>query len=107
MTTLPKLTEAAFQRMVKGLAEGLQYEVLHFNDSRTATSAGWVDLVITHKNTLYMIFVELKTEIGRVSQAQEFYHDALRLGGHRVYVWRPSDLANGTIEQELLKGVGQ
>jgi len=48
-----------------------------------------------------MIFVELKSEKGKVSPDQEEAHRLLRLVGHAVYVWRPSDLLSGRVEEVL------
>jgi len=80
--------------------------------------AGWTDLVLIREidrgdhdlDWLWdlrgypkaeMIFVELKSEKGKVSPEQEEVHRLLRLTGHAVYVWRPSDLLSGRVEEVL------
>ena len=50
--------------------------------------AGFVDLVLVRDR---VIFAELKSEKGKVSDAQWGWIDALRMVGKEVYIWRPSD----------------
>jgi len=45
-----------------------------------------------------MIFIENKSEKGKLTPEQEEAHRLLRLTGHAVYVWRPSSLLNGELE---------
>jgi len=66
--------------------------------------AGWPDLVLVrevNESQAHMIFVELKSEKGKVGPEQEEAHRLLRLTGHGVYVWRPSDLLSGRVEEVL------
>lgn len=52
--------------------------------------AGFPDLVaVRGRRTVY---IELKTQTGRVSPDQQRWHDALRRAGNEVYVWRPADV---------------
>jgi VRR-NUC domain-containing protein len=39
-----------------------------------------------------VVWVELKTETGKVSAAQREWLDALKAAGAEAYIWRPSDL---------------
>ena len=66
--------------------------------------AGWPDLVLVrevNESQAHMIFVELKSEKGKVGPEQEEAHRLLRLTGHGVFTWRPSSLLNGEIEEVL------
>jgi hypothetical protein len=45
--------------------------------------------------------VELKTGFGRMSHEQTIWSYRLRAAGQRHYIWRPSDLHGGTIEDVL------
>lgn len=39
-----------------------------------------------------MIYAELKTDKGKVSEYQQEWLDALKACGQTVYVWRPADI---------------
>lgn len=98
-STVP-MTETDFQRQVTDLATRLGWLWLHVRpvgDSqgrwRTPTfgplGKGWPDLVLIRKGT--MIFAELKTQKGELSEAQKDVIETLQDTGRLVYVWRPSD----------------
>lgn len=57
---------------------------------------GFPDLVLAHKER-GIIFVELKSSIGRISDDQQLWIDTLRRAGAEVYVWRPIDIAQARI----------
>lgn len=57
---------------------------------------GFPDLVLAHKER-GIIFVELKSTIGRISDDQQLWIDTLRRAGAEVYVWRPIDIAQARI----------
>jgi hypothetical protein len=48
-----------------------------------------------------MVIAELKTQKGRVSEAQQKWLDALREAGVETYLWRPSDM--GQVAATLMK----
>ena len=97
------------------LAERLGYLFDHSWDSRaslwTAQQAGlkglhWggrpdITLIIDTVKPPRIIDVELKREIGALTERQERFLSAMIAAGHEVYVWRPSDWLNGTIERVL------
>lgn len=92
-----QLTEQQFQDQVVDLARLLGYRVAHFRPARTekgwrtpvaADGAGWPDLVLAKAGRL--IFAELKSQRGRLSDDQHAWLDALRAAGAEAYVWRPS-----------------
>ena len=100
--TMPALTEAQFARQVYDLAALTGWSFVHFRPARTAhgwrtpvegsLGAGFPDLILAHPHRQQVLFIELKTERGRLSPAQEEVHDFLRAAGADVRTWRPSDL---------------
>ena len=56
-------------------------------------------LVITGDGKV--LFRELKVRDGRLSELQEEFHEKLARHGNDVSVWRPKDLADGTILREV------
>lgn len=92
------LTEAQFQSWVIGVARWNGWMVQHTRPAREASGSwstpitgdiGFPDLVLAHK-THGTIFVELKSETGRISTFQTAWLETLRAGAE-CYVWRPSD----------------
>jgi len=93
------LTEADFQKQVIDLAHLLQYRVAHFRPAKTdrgwrtpvsADGAGFPDLVLVGRGRV--IFAELKSDKGKLSEDQKAWVNALRSNGAQAYVWRPSDM---------------
>lgn len=91
------ITEAQFQQQITDLCDWLGLRWHHETDSRKSKK-GFPDLVICGQR---LIFVELKSEKGRVTKAQQEWLDDLRAAGIEAYVWRPSDLqmATGVLQQ--------
>jgi len=94
----PKVSEAQFQRQVIQLAQMTGWKVAHFRpaqnargDWRTPVAAdgkGFPDLVLTRETVL---FVELKTDTGRLTPDQEAWRQAAQAAGATHHVWRPRD----------------
>jgi len=99
---LPPMSEAEFQELVIDLAHEHGYLVAHFRPVKqtkrdgtvfwstpvAADGAGFVDLVIVKVDgSRPPLFVELKTEVGRLSPEQERWIVATD-----AMVWRPSML---------------
>jgi hypothetical protein len=92
------VTEAEWQRQVTDLAGMLGWTWAHFRPARTEKGwrtpvegpggAGFPDLVLWRGNRV--LFVELKTDRGAVSDAQSEVLDGLARA-LEVYVWRPRD----------------
>ena len=53
--------------------------------------AGFPDLVLAHK-TRGVIFAELKSDMGRLSDKQELWLQTLNDAGMEHHVWRPKDI---------------
>lgn len=100
------MTEADFQATVIDYARRRGWRVAHFRkaqnqrgDWRTPVAAdgkGFPDLVLVRDRVL---FIELKTDVGRLTREQKLWRDALLragIGSHRAGsadydVWRPRD----------------
>ena len=96
------MSEAEFQKQIVELAQLRGWRVFHDHDSRR-NAAGLPDLILVRSGRL--IFAELKSEKGRVSEQQlDWLRDLdevaeSSLGKVLVDVWRPADWT--TIEEEL------
>ena len=84
------------------LAQLTGWETLHVRTSMqadgrylTATSGtmakGWPDLVLIHPGKRRLIFAELKSDKGRISDEQVRVMGRLMAAGYPVQVWRPRD----------------
>jgi hypothetical protein len=96
-------TEKQFMEAVIEYARLCGWLVYHPFDSRRS-EAGWPDLAMVRDEIL--LIVELKTERGRVSKAQQMWLEALSkvaafCPNMRVRLWRPSDWPQ--IELELAR----
>jgi len=89
MTVLEKDIESAFQRKAKSLGW-----LTHKLDSGRV-SRGWPDRMVLLPNG-NIVFIELKTPKGKVSQLQEFRHGQLRDFLQTVYVCRSAKEAIDT-----------
>lgn len=81
------MSEKEFQRWVVELAEWYRILTYHNPDSRRS-NPGFPDLVLVGR---YVVFAELKTDKGRVSEKQREWLTRLNAAGQKAYVWRPSD----------------
>lgn len=109
---LPKLTERRFMQQVVRLAEMLGWRVWH--DAATNTrptcrrcsaplacavcgtpvtiirnAAGMLDLIMVRRPRV--VWVELKSDRGKLTEAQYALLIELRSSHQEVYCWRPSD----------------
>lgn len=103
-----KISERALQSAVVELAHWYGWKVHHTRaaqmpSGRWATPIqgdnGFPDLVLLRPGEL--IFVELKSAIGKTSPAQDDWLDWLTRAGQEVYVWRPRDIT--TIKERLAR----
>lgn len=101
-----KISEKALQSAVIELAHWYGWKVHHTRNTqlpsgRWATPIsgdnGFPDLVLVRAGEL--IFVELKSAIGRTSQAQDEWLNLLQTAGQEVHIWRPRDIT--TIKERL------
>ena len=98
-------TERAFQDAVVGYARVCGWRVHHTRPARTSNGwrtplqrdAGYPDLTLCRPPRL--VVVELKSQAGRTSSAQDSWLEALDASGIETYLWRPSQLSE--IEEAL------
>lgn len=89
-----EVTEKQFQNTVQQLAQLKGWSYYHTHDSRRS-QPGYPDLTLWHTTQGRIIFAELKTMKGRLTQDQRRVLNELRLTGvAEVYVWRPNQLAD-------------
>jgi hypothetical protein len=96
-----RMTEAELMRLVTDAAELYGWSWAHFRPAmtshgwRTAVSgplgAGFVDLFMVRPRDKRLLFVECKSDGGRIGEAQAVVHDVLRSAGLDVRVVRPGD----------------
>ena len=93
------MTEAAFQTCVMDLARWTGWRTFHPRTVKTATGghltafsgeAGFPDLVLVHPKR-GVLFVELKTDTGKLTHHQEQWATDLVAADAEYYVWRPKD----------------
>lgn len=97
MKQVDTLTEAMWQSQVVGIAKQYGWQTFHpvknqptSRGHRQTTEPGWPDLVILgHSRAL---FVELKSQTGRVRPEQTQTLARLAEAGCECGIWRPSDL---------------
>jgi hypothetical protein len=98
MTAAVDITEEAFKAEVLQLAQIMGWLRAHFRPARTnhgwrtpveADGKGFPDLVLVRDRVIY---AELKTDTGRLTDDQIAWLGALRAAGAETYLWRPRDL---------------
>lgn len=82
------ISEREFMAHVVKLAKARGFLVYHTYRS-DRSEPGFLDLVMVREDRI--VWAELKTEIGKMSAAQQKWYDALDRAGEFVYLWRPSD----------------
>lgn len=86
---LADLPEADFMSQVRALARRHGWLCYHTRDSR-GSDCGFPDLVLV--NATRVIFAELKSRSGKLTERQALWLDMLRHTGKvEVYLWRPGD----------------
>lgn len=98
---LAELTEKEWQRQVVQLARQLGYRVYHTHLSKHS-QPGFPDLCCVRDR---VVFVECKTETGKLSDPQSQWVEALEKANALVIVARPRDLQ--AVADLLTKPVGE
>ena len=84
------LTEVQWRRTVREAASALGWRA-GWTWLSIHSPSGFPDLVLVSAARKRVIWAELKTEKGKVSEKQQRWLDELRAAGQEAYVWRPSD----------------
>lgn len=83
-----QVTEAQWQEQVRALCRARRLLHYHTHDSRRS-EAGFPDSVVCGPGGV--AYLELKTQTGRVSPAQQRWLDGLTAAGETAVVVRPAD----------------
>ena len=103
------IDEKAFQAMVIETAKWYDWRIFHPLTMRNVAGryltpmigdAGFPDLVLVHPKR-GVIFAELKTQKGSLSNGQKLWRADLEAAGANYYLWRPQDFPN---IQKTLRG---
>ena len=92
------MPEKALLNQVRALAHALGWLAYHTHRS-DRSEPGYPDLTLVRGGRL--IFAELKTEKGKTTGPQDAWLAALETSTAEVYLWRPTQLLDGTIETTL------
>ena len=92
------ISEANLQASIIELATLYGWLVYHTHDSRRSKE-GFPDLCMVRGNRL--IFAELKSARGKVSDEQKDWLDRLGCTGTEAYVWWPADWLDGSVDRVL------
>lgn len=99
-----EMTEAELLTAVRGHIRQLGLWSYHTHRS-DRSDAGFPDLVIVGRNKI--LYRELKTQTGRIRAEQTTVIGLLAAAGADIAIWRPADLLNGRILEELLEIAGR
>ena len=97
------MSEAELEIHVRALVKDLGLLWYHTHDSRHSPR-GFPDLVIVGRGVIYR---ELKTTKGKVSDDQAEWLHALVMAEQDACVWRPADLVSGLIGRKLAALAGR
>jgi len=103
------ITEKDLREQVRDLCRLFGWK-MYFSWTSIHSPRGFPDLVLVHPSKNRVIFAELKSEKGKLTEEQVEWLDALGKCGQEVYVWRPSNweeivsvLQNDTTENKQNK----
>lgn len=87
---LPRATEAEWQKTIITAARlhGWRH---HHTWLSVRSDPGWPDLVLLRPRDGRQLVVELKSDRGRITPAQQAWLDDFAACGVPAYVWRPGD----------------
>lgn len=87
------MNEEQFRRHVRQLAQMRGWTLAYHTHNSRRSDAGWPDEVYGHPTAGRTIFIELKTDTGRIRPEQKLWLHHLSECGFEVALWRPRDLA--------------
>lgn len=107
-----RLSGGDLQRQITDLAAMYGWTWMHIRPAQTEhgwrtpisgpLGKGWPDLVLVNPMRGRTLAVEVKRELGDDLTADQVYvHTMLKTAGWEVQTWRPSDMTEGRILEEL------
>ena len=92
------MTEKQLQNNILQLASLSGWLAYHTFNSRRS-EPGFPDLVLARRDRL--LFAELKSAKGRLTSEQKAWAAALKETSAEIYLWRPKDWIDGTVQSIL------
>lgn len=86
------MKEEAFRQQVRKIARMYGWTLMYHTHSSVRSDPGFPDEVLLNKTQKRVLFIEFKSEKGRVRPAQKEWIEALQLCGQEAAIWRPSDM---------------
>lgn len=96
------VTEAQLREQIRDLCKVLGWK-FYYTWTSIHSPRGFPDLVLAHPDKKRIIFAELKSEKGVLTEYQEQWLDTLRQCNQEVYLWRPKDIED--IAEILMQSV--
>jgi len=102
---LRSITESELQKNIIELAELRGWAVVHINDSRAQRATGFPDLLMIRRPRI--VWAELKREANAghnkndPTEMQRWWMEELEACEAEVYLWRPNDWMESTIDKIL------
>lgn len=88
----PDIREEPFRHQVRQIASMYGWAMQYHTHNSKFSDGGWPDEVYIHPLHSRIIFVELKTNTGRVKPKQKQWLAALHDCGLETALWRPRDI---------------
>ncbi|MEU0443573.1 VRR-NUC domain-containing protein [Streptomyces sp. NPDC006186] len=85
-------SEEQWRRQVRDIATRYGWRLQYHTADSRRSDPGWPDEVFGHLRQRRTLFVEFKTDTGRIRPAQREWLAHLADSGFEVAVWRPRDL---------------
>ena len=85
------VTEKDLREQIRTLCQLYGWK-MYFSWTSIHSPRGFPDLVLANPEQKRVIFAELKSEKGKVTEYQQEWLDTLKACGQTVYVWRPTDI---------------
>ncbi|MDQ8706818.1 VRR-NUC domain-containing protein [Streptomyces sp. LHD-70] len=85
-------SEEQWRRQVREIATRYSWQLQYHTADSRRSDAGWPDEVFGHIKQRRTLFIEFKTDDGRLRPAQRAWLAHLSDSGFEVALWRPSDL---------------
>lgn len=97
---MSEVSEKLFQESVMKLCKVNNWKVAHISPSQVRPGVwksdckGFPDLVLTsmHQPSRGIVYVELKTNTGKLSAEQVEYAHLIMNAGQEYHIWRPADI---------------
>ena len=91
MTARLQTTEADLREQIRTLCK-LYGWLMYFTWNSRNSPSGFPDLVLVNPQQKRVVFAELKSEKGQVTDNQTQWQAALIMCDQEVHVWRPDDI---------------